>query len=146
MNPKLAFVIFWGFYLFVLVVSYLVAVSYTFFAPYGLFLIPLTANFCIGYFARDVYTAIKIIIVGFSLQAGILLALLHSSSISEAFFGVLPISSYFTLQVPLGITASLIGKAVSEDRSDIINVCTHVVKKMKQIIEMLLSKVRKHSI
>ena len=141
MNPRLAFIIFGSFYLCVLVASYPLAVSYTFFAPYGLF-VPVVANFCIGYFVKDVYTAVKIIIAGFSLQAGITLALLYSSSASDAFFGVTILSSYYTLQVPLGIAVSLVGTAVREDSSDIIAVGAHLIKKMKQIIETLLSKVK----
>jgi hypothetical protein len=113
------------------------------FSPYSWLLVPVVANFCIGYFARDVYTAIKIIILGFSLQAGILLALLYSFSAYGVFFGVVIIYSYNTLQVPLDITVSLVGTAVKEDSTDIIAVCTHLVEKMKQIIDTLLGKVRR---
>jgi len=47
------------------------------------------------------------------------------------------------MQVPLGIAVSLVGTAVKEDSSDIIAVCTHLVKKAKQIIEQAVSKVRR---
>jgi len=144
MNPKLAFVVFGSLYLIVMVASYLVSVSYLYFAPYGLFLLPAIANFCIGYFTKDVYKAIKIIIVGSSLQASMLLALLYSSSLSHAFFGLVPITSYYTIQVPLGIVISLAGTVVREDRSDIIVVCTHLVEKTKQIIKEAISEVRRY--
>lgn len=141
MNQKIAFIVLGSFYLFVLVASYLVAVSYTFFASYGLFLVPLVANFCVGYFIRDVYVAVKTIIIGFSLQASIILAFLFSHSASDAFVGVTVISSYYTLQVPLGIAASLAGTSVREDANDVVAVCMYLVRRMKQNGEKLLSRV-----
>jgi len=136
-NTKLAFVVFGSFYISVLVASYLLAFSYTFFAPYGVFFIPLVANFYIGYFVGDLYTAIKIIIVGSFLQAGIFFALLFSSLISDVFVVVACMHA-----VPLGIAASFVGMSVREDSSDIIAMCMDLLKKMKQTIETLLSKVR----
>jgi len=141
MNPRLVFAVFGSFYLSVLVGSYLLASFYAFLDPFGWFLIPIIANFFVGYFVRDVYAAIKIILVGFSLQALMILALLYSSSGDVAFFGVTILSSYYALQVPLGITASLGGTAVREDRNDIVAVCVHLVKKAKETIQTRLSKV-----
>ncbi len=141
MNSRLASVVLGSFYLSVLIGSYLLAVLYPFFAPYGQLLIPLVANFCIGYFVKDVYTAVKIIIVGFSLQIGILLALSYASSVSDAFFGVTILSSYYTLQVPLGIAVSLVGTAVREESSNIIALCVHLVKELKHVIKKLSGKV-----
>lgn len=137
MNPKLAFVAFGSFYLSVLVASYLLAVSYKFFSLYGLFLIPPVANFYIGYFSRNAYTAIKIIIVGSSLQAGILLALLYFSLASDPLFVVACMNA-----VPLGIAASFVGTSVREYDSDIIAMRMHLVEKMKQIIKKAVSKLR----
>jgi len=143
MNSKLAFAVFGSFYLTVLVCSYLLASFYAFLDPFGWFVIPVMANFFVGYFVRDVYAAIKIILVGFSLQALMILALLYSSSGDVAFFGVTILSSYYALQVPLGITASMGGTAVREDRNDIVAVCVHLVKGVKQTIQMRLSRVRR---
>ena len=176
MNSRLAFVIFWSFYLSVLVASYLLVIFYPFFALYWWFLVPLIASFCIGYFIEDVHMVVKIIIAGFSLQAGIILVLLNFSPVYDAFLPVerplmegavplflvpvisrgiytiysfnlflmiLAIVLYCMINIPLGITVSLVGTAVREDRSDIIAVCMHLVKKMKRIIETVLSKVRR---
>jgi len=137
MNQKLAFVVFGSFYISVLTASYLLALSYTFFYPYGLFFVPLVANFYIGYFTEDLYTSIKIIIVGSSLQAGIFLALLFSSLVSDVFVVVA-----FMQAAPLGIAASFVGISIKEDSSDIIAICMDLVKKMKQNIEKAVSKVR----
>jgi len=142
MNSRLAFVVFGGFYLSVLVASYLLALSYPFFAPYGLFLVPALANFCMGYFIGDVYTVVKIIIAVFSLQTCILFALLYST-VSDFFILVATISSHFTLQVPFGIAVSYLGMGVREESSNIIAVCTYLTKKIKQIIESVASKIRR---
>jgi len=130
MNPKLAFVVFGSSYISVLIASYLLTVPYRFFAPYGLFLIPLVANFYIGYFVGDLYTAIKIIIVGSSLQAGTLFALLFFSFTYNPFLIVACIYA-----AVLGIAASFVGMSVRENSSDIIALCMHLKNKMKQIIE-----------
>lgn len=143
MNPRLAFFVSRSLYLSVLVVSYSLGDLYPFFTPYGWLLMPVLANSCLGFFVRDVVTVVKTIIVGFFLQAGMLLALLYSSSLSVAFLSITILSSYYTLQVPLGIAVSLIGMAVREDRSDIIAVCMHLLRKMKQIIEEAVSRVRR---
>jgi len=156
MNVRPMVLIFGIFYLSVLVVSYLLSVShislapngFTYVAPYftsvaayGLLLLPLIANFCVGYFAGDVYTAVKIIVAGFFLQAGIILVLRYSSSASDVFVGVTVLSSYYVLQVPLSLVVALAGTFVREDIDDIVAVFVYLVEKIKQIIETLLSKV-----
>jgi len=136
MNVRPMFVILGIFYLSVLVISYLLAVSYTSLAPYGftsvapysLLLIPIIANFCVGYLAKDVYTAVKIIVAGFFLQAGIIFALLYSSSASDVFVGVTVYSSYYVLQVPLSLAAALAGTFVREDINDIVAVGKHSIE------------------
>lgn len=143
MNPRLAFLVFGSLYVSVLVASYSLAAIYPFFTPYGWLLIPVLANFCLGFFVGDVATVVKTIIVGFFLQACMIIALLYSSSISVAFMAVTVLSSYYTVQVPLGIVVSLAGFVVREDRSDIIVVCTHLAKKVKQVSELITSKVRR---
>jgi hypothetical protein len=142
LNSRLAFVIFGGLYLSVLLFSYLLGHFYPFFALYGLFFVPVVANFWVGYLIKEVDTVIKVIVVGFFLQAVILLPLLYSS-ISDVFIGMVTISSYDVLQVPLGITVSFVGATVREDSDNIIAVCTHFEKKMKQTIEKAVSKVRR---
>lgn len=141
MNSRLAFVFLGSFYLFVLVASYLLALFYPFFAAYCLLLVPAIANFCIGYFIGDLDTVVKIIIVVFSLQAGMLLALDYSFLASDAFFGVATIFSYYTLEVPMGIAMSLVGIGVREESSNIIAICMHLAKELKQIIKKLSGKV-----
>jgi len=141
MNPRLVFTVFGSFYLSVLAGSYLLASFYAFLDPFGWFVIPVMANFFVGYFVRDVYKAIKIIIVGFSLQSVMILALLYSSSGDVAFFGVRILSVYYALQVPLGITASVGGTAIREDRSEIVAASVHLVKDVKETIQTRLSRV-----
>lgn len=145
MNPRLTFLVFVSLYVSVLVASYSLAAIYPFFTPYGWLLLPVLANFCLGFFLGDVVAVVKTIIVGFSLQAGIVLGLLYSSSLSEAFVSVTVISSYYTLQVPLGITVSLVGTAVKKDSADIIAVCTHLAQKMKRIAGEAVGKVGRTS-
>lgn len=114
MNTKLAFVVFGSSYISVLIASCLLALSYAFFAWHGLFLIPIVASFYIGYFAGDLETSIKIIIVGSSLQAGTLFALLSFYSIPKSFLIVECIYS-----AVLGIAMSLIGVGFREESSNI---------------------------
>lgn len=140
MNSRLTFFLS-SLYLFVLGASYLLALFYPFFAPYCLLLVPTIASFCIGYFIGDLYTVVKIIVVVFSLQAGMLLALDYSFLASDAFFGVATILSYYTLEVPMGIAMSLVGTGVREESSNIIAMCMHFTKKLKQIIKRLSGKV-----
>ena len=139
-NPRLAFVVSWSSYFSILLVSYLLGHFYPFFAPYGLFFVPLVANFWVGYLVKEVDTTIKVILVSFFLQAVILLPLLYFS-IYEILFGLTSISSYYILQVPLGIAVSFVGVTVREENNEIIAVCTYSGKKMKQIIEKTVSKV-----
>jgi len=73
MNPRLGFVVLGSFYFFVLLVSYLLGFLYPFFTPYGWLLIPVVANFFVGYLVKEVDTAIKIIITCLSLNTGIVL-------------------------------------------------------------------------
>jgi len=135
-------VVYWSLYLSVLLVSYLLGHFYPFSAPYSLFLAPVLTNFSVGYFIRDLHTVVKMIIVGFFFHAGILLALLYSSSIPEAFDGVVILTSYYIVHFPLGIALSCVGITVRNYSSDIIALSMCLVKKMKQIIERLLSTVR----
>ena len=140
---KFSSVVYWSFYLSVLLVSYLLGFFYPFSAPYSLFLVPVVANFSVGYFVRDLYTVVKMIIVGFFFQAGILLALLYSSSISEAFVGVVILASYYIIHFPLGIVLSCVGITVRDYSSYIIAMSVCLVKKIKQITEKLLGTVRR---
>jgi len=141
MNPRLAFVILGSFYFFVLLVSYLLGFLYPFFTPYGWFLIPIVANFFVGYLVREVDTAVKIIIACLSLNTGIVFGWLSVSSGYDAFLSIPLLASYYTLHVVLGIAVSLIGTTVREYSNYIIDVSVRLVKKIKQIIEKRSSKV-----
>jgi len=141
MNPRLAFVIFGSFYFFVLLGAYLLGFLYPFFTPYGWILIPVLANFFVGYLVKEVEPATKIIIACLSLQAIIVFGWLNVSPVYDAFVSIPTIASYYVVNIALGISVSLIGITVREHRSDIIAVCVHLVIKMKQIIKKLSSKV-----
>ena len=141
MNPRLAFVILGSFYFFVLLVSYLLGFLYPFFTPYGWFLIPIVANFFVGYLVREVDTAVKIIIACLSLNTGIVFGWLSVSSGYDAFLSIPLLASYYTLHIVLGIAVSLIGTTVREYSNYIIDVSVRLVKKIKQIIEKRSSKV-----
>jgi hypothetical protein len=141
-NPRLAFVVSWSSYFSILLVSCLLGLFYPFFAPYGLFFVPVVANFWVGYLVKEEDMAIKVILASSFLQAVILLPLLYSS-ISNVFISRVTISSYYILQVPLGITVSFVGKTVRKNSNEIIALYTYFEKKMKQIIEKLLSVVGK---
>jgi len=141
MNSRLAFVILGSFYFFVLLGSYLLGFLYPFFTPYGWFLIPIVANFFVGYLVREVDTAIKIIIVCLSLNTGIVFGWLSVSTGYDAFLSIPLLASYYTLHIVLGVTTSLIGTAVREYRNYVIDVSVRLVKKIKQIIEKRSSKV-----
>ena len=143
LNSRLAFVIFGGLYLSVLLVSYFLGFFYPFLTPYVWLLTPVVASFFVGYLAKEVDTAVMIIIVCLSLESGIVFGWLIFSSIDDAFLSLPIIASYYTFHIALGVTASAIGIAVREDSGDIIAICVHLVKKMKQIIEKLLSVVEK---
>lgn len=141
-NPRLAFVVSWSSYLSILLVSYLLSHFNPFFAPYGLFFVPVVANFWVGYLVKEEDMAIKVILVSFFLQAVILLPLLYSS-ISDVFISMVTLSSYYILQVSLGIAGSFVGTTVRENSNEIIAVCICLGKKMKQIIEKAASKVKR---
>jgi len=141
MNPRLAFVILGSFYFFVLLGSYLLGFLYPFFIPYGWFLVPVLANFCLGYLVREVEPTIKIIIVCLSLHTGIVFGWLNVSPDYDAFETIPIIVSYYTSQIVLGITISLIGITVRDYSSSIIAVSVRLVKKIKQMIGKLSSKV-----
>jgi hypothetical protein len=134
LKARFRFVGYWSLYLAVLLFSYLMG-------P-GWFFVPIVANFWVGYLVEEVDTAVKVILVSSFLQAVILLPLLYFS-IYEILFGLTIISSYYTLQVPLGVAMSFVGATVREENNEIIAVCTHFEKKMKQIIEKAVSKVRR---
>jgi len=143
-NPRLAFVILGSLYFAVLLVSYFLGeFLYPFFTPYGWLLIPVVASFFVGYSVEEVDTATKIIIACLSLNTGIVFGWLNVSSDYDAFLSIPLIVSYYTTHIVLGVTASAIGITVREDSGDVIAICVHLVKKMKQIIEKLLGMVRR---
>jgi len=135
MNSRLAFVILGSFYFFVLPVSYLLGFLYPFFTPHGWLLIPVIANFFVGYLVKEVDTAIKIIIACLSLNTGIVFGGMCVSADYDALLSIPFLTSYYILHVVLGVAVSLMGTAVREYRDDTIVVCVHLVKKIKQIVE-----------
>jgi len=141
MNPKLVFVISGSFYFSVLLISYLLGFLYPFFTPYGWVLIPILANFFVGYLIQEVEPAIKIIIVCLSLNTGIIFGWLNVSPDYDAFTSIPIIVSYYTFHACIGITISLIGITVRDYSSSIIAVSVRLVKKIKQIIDKPRSKV-----
>jgi len=136
MNPRLVFAISGSLYLSVLLVSYLLALFYPFLTPYCWLLIPVVANFFVGYLTEDVEIAVKIIIVSFFLHTAIVIGLLNSYLVHDAFlswFGKVQSTSYFVrgftkhdpslwmviiivgypiMNILLGIPASFIGTIV----------------------------------
>ena len=143
MNPRLVSAISGSLYLSVLLVSYLLGFFYPFLTTYCWLLMPVVASFFVGYSVKEMDTAIMIIIVCLSLESGIVFGWLIFSSIDDAFLSLPTIASYYTFHIAVGVTASAIGVGVREDSGDIIAVFTHLMKKMKQIIEKLLSVVGK---
>jgi len=141
MNSRRAFVILGSFYFFVLLVSYLLGFLYPFFTPYGWLLIPVVANFFVGYLVKEVDTAIKIIIACLSLNTGIVFGWLSVSTGYDAFLSIPLFASYYTLHAVLGVAVSSIGTAVREYRDDVVAVSVHLVKKIRRIIEKRSSKV-----
>jgi hypothetical protein len=71
----------------------------------------------------------------------VLLALHYFFLASDVFFGVTTIFSYYSLEVPMGIVMSFVGIGVREESSNIIALCMHLAKELKQIIKRLLGKV-----
>jgi hypothetical protein len=141
MNPRLAFVVLGSLYFFVLLVSYFLGFLYPFFTPYGWLLIPVIANFFVGYLVKEVDTAIKIIIACLSLNIGIVFGGLSVSTGYDAFLSIPLLASYYTLHIVLGVAVSLIGTAVREYRNDVVAVSVRLVKKIRRIIEKRSSKV-----
>jgi len=136
-NPRLAFVILGSFYFSVLLVSHLLGFVYPFLTPYCWFVIPIVANFFVGYLVKEVEPAIKIIIACLSLHTSIVFGWLNVSSDYDAFSSIPIIVSYYTLHIVLGVTLSFVGITVREYSSSIIAVSVRLVKKIKQIIEKL---------
>jgi len=136
MNLRLVFAISGSLYLSVLLVSYLLALFYPFLTPYCWLLIPVVANFFVGYLTEDVETAVTIVIVSFFLHTAIVIGLLNSYLVNDAFlswFGevqstsnfvrnftkhdpslwmVIIIVGYPIMNILLGIPVSLIGTIV----------------------------------
>ena len=84
-RAKLRAVVYWSLYLSFLLVSFLLPLFNPFLTPYCWFLVPVLANFFVGYFVRDVYTAIKIVVVCFLLFPIIVIVLLNIPSVYDAF-------------------------------------------------------------
>lgn len=141
MNSRLVFVVLGSFYFFVLLVSYFLGVLYPFFTPYGWLLIPVVANFFVGYLVKEVDTTISIIVACLSLNTAIVFGWLSVSTGYDAFLSIPLLASYYMLHVVLGIAVSFIGTAVREYRNDVIAVSVHLVKKIKQIIKKRSNKV-----
>jgi hypothetical protein len=128
MNSRLAFVVFGSFYFFVLLASYLLVLFYPFFTPYGWFLVPVVANFFVGYLVKEVNKAIEIIIAYVFLHVGIIIGLLNVSSVYDAFLSMhthsmllrSPFSAwiiaiifiYYLVHISLGIAISYVGITV----------------------------------
>ncbi len=131
-KTRIAFVVCWSLYFSVLVGSFLLPLSNPFLSPYCWVLVPVLANFFVGYFVRDVHAAIKIIVVGFLLFPIMVIGLLSIPSVYDAFLhsfeirGLLFIQSdiftwlvmlvvgYPILHILLGISVSFIGVFVRE--------------------------------
>jgi len=143
MNSRLKFAVLVSSYLSVLLISYLLGFLYPFFTSYGWLLIPVVASFFVGYLARDVETATKIIIACLSLHTGVVFALLNFSSVEKAFIALPTFLSYWVFHIVLGIPASLAGMTFSELDSHIVSMVVCLVKRMKQTTENLISKVRR---
>jgi len=113
-NPRLAFVVSWSSYLSILLVSYLLGHFYPFFAPYGWLLVPVVASFFAGYLIREVYTAVKLIIVCLTLNTGIVFGLLNFSSVENAFNAMPTFASYWIFHILLGILVSFVATTVRD--------------------------------
>jgi len=155
-----------GLYFSVLLASYLLVFFNALSILYGWGIIPVAASFFVGWclVEEEVDTVVKINIACFFLHAGIIIGLLNVPLVYDAFWSLVYevskqspflgttypeasiigiIFAYYILNIPWGITASFIGGTIREYSSDIIAVCTYLVKKMKQIIEKAVSKVRR---
>jgi hypothetical protein len=114
LNSRLAFIIFAGLYLSVLLVSYLLGHFYPFFAPYGWLLVPVVASFFVGYLIREVDTAVKLIIVCLTLNTGIVFGLLSFSSVENAFNSMPTFASYLVFNILLSVLVSFVGITVRD--------------------------------
>lgn len=142
MNSRVKFALLASSYFSVLLISYWLGFDYPFFAFYGLLLAPVVASFFVGYFTREIETAIKMIIACLTLHAGVEIALLSFYSVETAFIFLPTYVSYWTSHVVLAIPASFAGVIFSEFDSRIISMIVSSMKKMKQTIERLASRVR----
>ena len=110
---------------------------YPFLTPYCWILVPVVANFLVGYLTEEVDTAVKIIFAIFLLQTFAVVGLLNIPIIYDAYLNwcgaspfpicalrlhsVMPhlmllIPSYFVMHITLGISAACIGRTVCESR------------------------------
>jgi len=122
LNSNLTFAISGSSYLSVLLVSYLMPLFYPYLTPYCWLLIPVVANFFVGYFVREVQTAVKIIIASLLLHTSIVIGLLMVPSIYDAFKSyfendsslliVLLVLGYPVVHTILGVTISFIAVMV----------------------------------
>jgi hypothetical protein len=85
MNPRLSFAISGISYLSVLLISYLVPLFYPHLTLYCWFLMPLVANFFVGYFAEDLHTAVKVVISFLFLHIGMVIGLLAVQQFYDIF-------------------------------------------------------------
>lgn len=134
-KARLTFVVLVSLYFSILLTSYLLEHFYPFFTPYGLLVIPVVANFFVGYLVREVDTAIKIIVACFFLHAGIVIGLVNVPSVHNAFYDtflreisfmhrhmpfrwresdfsgwiIVHILTYYIIHIPLGIGVSYVG-------------------------------------
>jgi hypothetical protein len=123
MNPRLAFAISGISYLSVLLISYLLPLFYPYLTLYCWFLIPLVANFFVGYFAEDLHTAVKLVISFLFLHIGMVIGLLgvplFYDGFSQGFTAddpfpliVVVILTYSIVNITLGVTITCLGTMV----------------------------------
>jgi hypothetical protein len=137
MKPKFSFVILGSLFLSVLVVSYLLPFFYPFLTPYCWILIPVVANFLVGYLTEEVDTAVKVIFAVFLLQTFVVAGLLNIPIIYDAYLNwcgaspcpisamrlrdamphlMLIIPGYFVMHMTLGIGVACVGRTVREQK------------------------------
>jgi len=127
LDSRFSFVIFWSFYFFVLLFSFLWALFHPSFRLYGWLFTPLVANFFLGYLVNEIDKVAKIIIASFVIHSGVIIGLFNVSSVYEAFlssvdflgydpstFLVIIIVVYYLMHIALGITVSWVGQIVKE--------------------------------
>jgi len=86
LNSNLTFAISGSSYLSVLLISFLVPLFYPHLTLYCWFLMPLVANFFVGYFAEDLHTAVKVVISFLFLHIGMVIGLLAVPQFYDTFF------------------------------------------------------------